>query len=50
MVNLSVEPQPVSLLNGRVAAVRKLVDRITTQIRRTRRRHAHSHHQMQADT
>jgi hypothetical protein len=30
-VILLVVPQPVSLLNGRVAAVRKLVDRTPTQ-------------------
>lgn len=47
-VFLLVVLQPVSLLNGRVAAVRKLVDRTPTQIRRTQGRHAHSYHQVQA--
>jgi hypothetical protein len=47
-VILLVVPQLVSLLNGRVAAVRKLVDRTPTQIRRTQGRHAHSYHQVQA--
>ncbi|MDF2796935.1 MAG: hypothetical protein K0S85_4688 [Pseudomonas orientalis] len=39
-----------SLLNERVAAVRRLVDRGNTQSRRARGRPAHSHHQAQTRT